>query len=121
MTQKERQKKYYQTHIEKIKEYRKNHQERTKNYFLNKNYNMSLRDKEVLLISQNNKCGICEKEFTGFRPFVPCVDHVHDVSKKIRGLLCMNCNMGIGLLQDNPVIIENAIKWIEKGTDNENN
>lgn len=34
-----------------------------------------------------------------------CIDHCHS-RKKVRGLLCQNCNFALGLLGDDPVRIE---------------
>lgn len=44
-----------------------------------------------MLKNQDNKCLICEKEFTS----MPHVDHNHDTGA-IRGLLCADCNRGLG-------------------------
>ncbi len=63
-------------------------------------------------ISQDGKCAICR--------IVPsrtmAVDHCHDTGA-IRGLLCSNCNTGIGLLRDNPEILARAIIYLAKGRD----
>lgn len=65
-----------------------------------------------MLFKQNNKCGICRKEFKKEVPFNPCVDHIHETGV-IRGLLCGKCNRALGLLKDNPEIIIQAIKWLK--------
>ena len=44
-----------------------------------------------LLKSQNNKCWICKEKFEE----VPHIDHNHNTGK-VRGLLCRNCNLGLG-------------------------
>lgn len=40
------------------------------------------------------------------------VDHNHTTGK-IRGLLCQNCNRGIGLLCENVIYLENAIRYLK--------
>ena len=63
-----------------------------------------------LLTGQNMQCAICEREIdfaTG------CVDHCHKRGY-IRGLLCLQCNAGIGSLMDNPDILRKAIAYLEK-------
>jgi hypothetical protein len=45
---------------------------------------------------QNNQCAICKEKFAK----TPHVDHCHTTGK-VRGLLCWQCNIGIGLLKDN--------------------
>lgn len=74
-------------------------------------YKMSLDDYNTLLSLQNECCAICgtnqEKIMTKF-----CVDHNHEIGA-VRGLLCCNCNSGIGFLKDNPDLIFNAIKYLQ--------
>jgi len=74
-------------------------------------YQMSLEDYNNLLELQNNCCAICninqEKIIIKL-----CVDHNHETGS-VRGLLCSNCNSGIGFLKDNPDLIFNAIKYLE--------
>lgn len=41
------------------------------------------------------------------------VDHCHD-TKKIRGVICNRCNIGLGMFQDNVDKIRNAIIYLEK-------
>ena len=68
---------------------------------------------------QGGKCSICKKILTmeakasGSRA---CADHEHSVPPKPRGILCGNCNLGIGNLQDDPVIMQAAIEYVRKFT-----
>ena len=68
---------------------------------------------------QNGKCAICkktltmEKKISGSRA---CADHEHSTPPKPRGILCANCNLGIGNLQDDPVIMQAAIEYVSKFT-----
>lgn len=85
-----------------------------KNSKLKKAYGISLQDYNELLTKQNGKCSICEVDNNGYyrkklRAFA--VDHCHTTSK-IRGLLCSDCNTGIGLLKDNIDLLNNAIKYL---------
>ena len=56
----------------------------------------------------NGRCEICHKQFEKL-----CVDHNHQ-TEKIRGLLCVPCNLAIEHLQESPKIMNNAIKYIQK-------
>ena len=85
-----------------------------KNSKLKKAYGISLQDYNELLTKQNGKCSICGVDNNGYyrkklRAFA--VDHCHTTSK-IRGLLCSDCNTGIGLLKDNIDLLNNAIKYL---------
>jgi hypothetical protein len=41
------------------------------------------------------------------------VDHCHK-TKKVRGLLCNNCNIGIGMLNDCPKRIRSALRYLAR-------
>lgn len=53
-------------------------------------------------------CDIC-----GFPLKRKCLDHDHSTGE-LRGVLCDDCNTGLGKFRDNPVILEEAIKYLEK-------
>lgn len=69
----------------------------------------------ALYLRQEKKCAVCRRDI------VPssrdqtrgCVDHCHE-TKKVRGLLCPTCNQGIGLLKDDPDIMERAATYIRR-------
>lgn len=58
---------------------------------------------------QGGVCAICKEPCQTGRDL--SVDHHHG-NEKNRGLLCHNCNVGIGLLKESPAIISNAIAYI---------
>ena len=65
---------------------------------------------------QNGKCAICNKDIKliGLMNIKDGahVDHDHKTDK-IRGLLCSNCNSGIGHLQDSMELLQKAILYLE--------
>lgn len=66
---------------------------------------------------QNHKCAVCgklmnlDKLQNGARA---CADHVHSVPPVSRGVICTNCNAGIGQFQDNPAFLESAAAYIRR-------
>lgn len=78
-------------------------------YTRKKKYGISKEDFFEMLDNQKNKCGICYKAIDESA----AVDHCH-TSNKVRGLLCRNCNSGIGLFEDNVDYLSNAISYINK-------
>jgi hypothetical protein len=87
-----------------------------KNNKLKKAYGITIEQYEELLSKQDGKCAICNIDNNGKyrnkqRAFA--VDHCHTTCK-IRGLLCSDCNTGIGLLKDNVNFLESAIKYLNK-------
>ncbi len=62
----------------------------------------------VLLESQKFKCAICKINITEETLHV---DHDHETNE-VRGLLCQNCNFGLGRFKDDPHILYNAQKYL---------
>ena len=82
--------------------------------YLWNSYKISLKDYLDLYEKQDKKCSICHGD--GFKmqahhKLLLVVDHDHDTGK-VRGLLCHNCNRGLGLLQDSIDNLESAIKYL---------
>lgn len=59
---------------------------------------------------QEGKCAICCQEPKNGRRLH--IDHCHTTGA-FRGLLCNNCNAGIGMLKDDPVIVRQALEYLE--------
>ena len=69
-----------------------------------------------LLEQSNFQCSICSKEIKGHGEHQgtkerACVDHNHKTGK-VRGILCADCNWGLGLFQDNPELLIKAAKYL---------
>lgn len=62
-----------------------------------------------ILISQKGLCSICGKVCKSGNRLA--VDHNHKTGT-YRGLLCVKCNTGLGQFNDNPDLLENAIKYL---------
>ena len=70
-------------------------------------YGVTIEEYIRLSKNQNGKCAICRKEMN------LCIDHNHK-NGKIRGLLCRNCNFGIGFMEDSIKLLEKAIRYLKK-------
>ncbi len=78
-------------------------------------FGISRQEYAELFHSQNGTCAICCQPETATRMGkikALAVDHSH-VTGKVRGLLCSDCNMGIGKLKDDRNIILNAVKYLD--------
>jgi hypothetical protein len=75
---------------------------------LKKRYGLTPEDWERMYQEQDGCCLLCETRFEREALFV---DHCHDTNV-IRGLLCSNCNTGIGMLQHDIVILRRAIDYL---------
>jgi hypothetical protein len=73
-------------------------------------YGISLAEYDVMLSRQGGCCAICGTSDTGKRKAFH-VDHDHNTGR-IRGLLCGNCNSGIGNLRDDVGLLNRAIQYL---------
>ncbi len=67
---------------------------------------------EQRLEEQGNVCAICKTDTPGGKGQFHA-DHDH-ATLKPRGVLCHNCNVGLGNLKDDPVILQAAIDYLKK-------
>ena len=71
-------------------------------------YGLSVEDYENLLKESGGVCAICknkpEKRLH--------IDHCHNTGK-IRKLLCITCNSGLGMFKDDVNLLAKAIKYLE--------
>lgn len=100
------------------RQWRNNNPEKAKNLDLKKYYGITLQEYEALLVAQNGVCAICGgKETTKDKDGAPRrmpVDHCHTTGR-IRGLLCTQCNRGLGMFSDSPERLRAAANYLEKG------
>lgn len=75
-------------------------------------YGMTRREFESLLVSQGEACAICRRRL-GRGRYGAQVDHDHRTGK-VRGLLCNPCNRAIGLLRDDPAIVDAAARYLRR-------
>ena len=74
---------------------------------------------EAMLANQGGRCAICGttnpcgEGSTATHLQHLAVDHCHTTGK-IRGLLCNPCNRGIGMLKDDPALLEKAATYLKE-------
>jgi hypothetical protein len=81
------------------------------------NFGITVEDYEAMLQAQQGACAICKKPETSTNKFGKprdlAVDHDHR-SGKVRGLLCCQCNQGLGAFQDCPELLSKAIVYLQE-------
>jgi hypothetical protein len=82
----------------------KTHLNRLNRYFITPDDYQSLLDK------QNNKCAICEDDLKQDKNNT-VVDHCHSTDE-IRGILCRECNSGLGNFKDKNNLLAQAAKYL---------
>lgn len=68
-------------------------------------YGLSPEQYDALLAEQGGVCAICGGVNKGSRSLA--VDHDHETGT-VRGLLCIPCNSAVGLLKEDPDLLQNA-------------
>ena len=111
-------------HNQKLRDHKKNNPQMWSVYNLRANlkmnYGMTVEDYERMLAKQNGKCAICKTEDPGGPRFY--IDHDHSCcngrkscGKCIRGLLCNNCNNGLGRFKDSIESLASALAYLSQG------
>ena len=110
-------KEYREKNKEQIAAYAKEYNEKNKEQLALykkewniKKYGLSLEDYNNMLDKQNHNCEICSVSFLDNKHFI---DHCH-TTNKVRGLLCLNCNTGLGHFKDNTERLTQAINYLQE-------
>ena len=79
-------------------------------------YNIGITDYNKLFETQEGKCAICGKHQSECKRKL-AVDHDHETNK-VRGLLCLTCNSGMGKLKDSEELLLKAVEYLRKHKEN---
>lgn len=99
-----------------LKAYRAANPKKEKERTLRSDFDIGIREYEAMIVAQNGKCAICNQIETTKRrgkDVALSVDHCHETGA-IRGLLCNNCNNGLGQFKDNAQNLLNAVAYLAK-------
>jgi Recombination endonuclease VII len=78
-----------------------------------KNYGISEEKFEVMWRDQEGLCLLCEDFLIPFGKGGCVIDHDHETGK-VRGILCNQCNLGLGLFRENAETCERAASYLRK-------
>lgn len=77
-------------------------------------YGVTLEEYEVMVAKQGGVCWICRQPPDGRGKYpVLCLDHDHTTGQ-LRGLLCHQCNRGIGFWRDDADMMARAVKYLRR-------
>jgi hypothetical protein len=77
-----------------------------------KKYGLTADQVSAMLDKQGGVCAICKTDTSrGW-----CVDHCH-TSNAVRGILCHDCNTGLGFFRDSRANLNNAIEYLDMFAD----
>lgn len=74
-----------------------------------KKYGITEEAFQFMLDQQGGACAICRKTDSGRKRW--SVDHCH-ITNRVRGVLCTQCNTGLGLFKDSPALLRNAAAYL---------
>lgn len=89
------------------KEARKRNPRAARNRQLKCQFGITIDQFEQMVVEQDNRCAICSKEFLT----TPHVDHDH-VTLRVRKLLCLACNTGLGNFRDSTELLQKASEYL---------
>jgi hypothetical protein len=109
---------YYQKNQDRIKaENRKRYHLTGKSRRMVREYGISLTEANNIWRYQGGRCACCGKDIEkpGNGRDVH-LDHDH-ATGRVRGILCVNCNLMLGHAKDDPEILKKAIRYLEINKD----
>jgi hypothetical protein len=124
LTSSEKNKRFYDSHREdeltRNREYYGPYYRKNKDRILavhrSRRHGLTQEQYDAKKAKQDNRCAVCHKEFEG----TPHIDHNHaccpplrSCDKCRRGLLCEDCNLGLGRFKDSIIILTNAIEYLK--------
>lgn len=74
---------------------------------IKRKYGITKEQHAALFAKQGNVCAIC-----GNVPRKICVDHDH-ITDQVRGLLCLDCNLAVGLMKDKPEWVQQMVHYLQ--------
>jgi endogenous inhibitor of DNA gyrase (YacG/DUF329 family) len=90
--------------------------EKARDYNRNYHYGIGTTEFEAILASQGGRCAICRTNEWPGKDNKPHIDHCHKLGVRgqrvIRGILCTNCNQGLGRFKDSTDLLAAAIEYL---------
>lgn len=109
-----RDQRYRSANPDKHRKYQKTYREthkptpaQQKKRWIERTYGLSIEAYIRMVVDQSNACLICQESTRLF------VDHDH-VTGEIRGLLCVRCNTGLGMMRDSEGILLAAVTYLRR-------
>lgn len=85
-------------------------------YMLSYRHGITADDYDTMLVNQGGVCAICGTDQPGGRRSERFhVDHDHETGE-VRGLLCNECNQGLGKFQDSVEMLRAAIQYLARSS-----
>lgn len=79
----------------------------SRNYHLRQKYGVEMAEVERRIMRQGGRCAVCKMGQA------VQVDHDHETGS-IRGVVCLNCNAGMGHFRDDPALLASAAAYLRR-------
>ena len=107
------QQRYYRKNREKVqargREWARRNAKQMKDRELIREFGIGLEERNRRIAVRQGRCDICEQVPKGTLH----IDHNHH-TKENRGMLCVNCNIGIGMFKDNVDFLARAMVYLKQ-------
>jgi Recombination endonuclease VII len=94
-------------HNQVVRANRLKHHGSTRSFHLNRRYRVDAAQVAWMVLQQGGVCALCGSG----KP--EHVDHDHG-TKRVRGILCFNCNRGLGKFCDDVGLMQRAAEYLER-------
>lgn len=95
-----------------MREYNDKNRERVRLKVTLRKWGLTEGQYQGLFDAQDHKCALCGAERREWRALA--IDHDH-ATGLIRGLLCQDCNLGMGQFADDPDLMQKAVDYLRAG------
>lgn len=86
------------------------HAAQRRKWWLKERYGLTPAEFEAMLVDQEGRCRLCMERLT---KVTVRIDHDHQTGA-VRGLLCHNCNLGLGYFRDDPHALDRAAAYLRR-------
>jgi hypothetical protein len=97
------------------REYAEAHKDERRAYYYERKFGVTIAEYEAMLAAQGGRCAVCRNpEKRGRRgggTKLLAVDHDHETGQ-VRGLVCHDCNTGLGMFLEDPELLERAAEYL---------
>lgn len=90
----------------KSREWQAKNPDKVRASYLKRTYGMTVPEWDAMFAAQDGKC------FTCLAVGKLVVDHDHETGR-VRGLLCSNCNVALGMLKDDPAVLRRMADYLD--------
>lgn len=102
------------------KEWSKQNPDKVRKYHVKGIYKLGWDTYNSMYFEQAGKCKLCDTEIqpsndglSNARVRTGAIDHCHETGR-VRGILCHNCNKGLGHFKDSTELLARAINYLEE-------